>query len=232
MVTEKRVLVIYFSFSSQTRNLVQAIIAGLEENDVVVKTEILKPVKPLHFPLGNYYKTVKMMILTCFRMRIAIEPISDQCLEEYDLVILAGPTWSYNPSGPILAFLDRDGKRVLRNKTVLPLISCRGYWRLHYWGLKRLLNRCRAKILSPLIFTHTTNEPWRTIGVFLKLAGKVPEAGKSWFRRYYPKYGHSRDQIADAGKIGQTIAGYLKEEKGLDKMSFPIPVPFKKMGSR
>lgn len=227
-MTEKRVLVIYFSFSSQTRNLARAVIAGLKEKDVVVNSQLLKPIQPLHFPLRTYYKTVKMMFLTCFRPRIEVEPVGDLCLEEYDLVILAGPTWSYNPSGPILSFLDHDGKRVLQNKIVLPLISCRGYWRIHYWGLKRLLHRCQATVLSPVIFTHTTHEPWRTIGVFLKLAGKVPESGKSWFRRFYPKYGHSRDQIAGAEKVGQMIGGTLKDEKDLNSMSIPIPVPFKK----
>jgi len=228
-VTPKRVLVIYFSFSSQTRNLVRALIAGLKKNDVIVKTEIIKPVESLNFPIGTYFKTIRMMFHTCFRPRVEIEPIDDQCFEEYDLIIIGGPTWSYNPSGPILAFLDRDGSRVLKNKTVLPLISCRGYWRLHYLGLKKLLRRCQATVLFPVIFTHTTKEPWRTIGVFLKLAGKVPESGKSWFGRYYPKYGHSRDQIASAQLIGQTIGEILQAGKDLNIMFVPIPVPFKKI---
>jgi len=230
MVAEKRVLVIYFSFSSQTRNLIRSIIAGLEEKDMVVRTEVIRPVEPLHFPLGNYFRTVRMMLLTSIRQpRMEIEPIGDQCLEEYDLVLLAGPTWSYNPSAPMLSFLRRDGKRVLRGKKVVPLISCRGYWRLHLWGLKRLLRRCQATILAPIIFTHTTSEPWRTIGVFLKMAGKVPESNKSWFRRFYPKYGHNRDQIATARLLGTSIAISLKGGKKLEEMSFETPVPFKRV---
>lgn len=226
MATKKCVLVIYFSFSSQTRNLIRAIVNGLEEAGVEVKTEMLKPIETLQFPLKSYYKTIKMMIVTSLRSRIAIKPIGDQCLEVYDLILLAGPTWSYNPSGPILTFIDRDGKRVMQDRNVMPVISCRGYWRVHLWGLKKLLNRCGATIASPVIFTHTTREPWRTIGVFLKLVGKVPESGKSWFRRYYPKYGHSRMQIKEAERIGQAIGRHLIEEKSMQILSFPKPIPF------
>lgn len=231
-MSKKRVLVIYFSFSSQTRNLVRAIIEGLNGSDISVNVEVLKLVHPLHFPLKTYPRTLKMMFITCFRPRFEIEPIDPQCLEKHDLIVLAGPTWSYNPSGPILSFLDRYGNTVLKGNPVIPLISCRGYWRLHHWGLRRLLNRCGATVIAPLIFTHTTKEPWRTIGVFLKLAGKVPESGKSWFRRYYPKYGHSQEQIADAGKIGKTIADYLSSEKDLNDLSFPKPIPFKEIAGR
>ncbi len=226
IVTKKRVLVVYFSFSSQTRNLIRAIVVGLKKKDIDVQLEIIKPVEPLHFPLKTFYKTIKMMIITSFRWRVKIEPINDHCFEEYDLVLFAGPTWSYNPSGPILSFLDRYGNRVLQNRNVMPLISCRGYWRLHCWGLNRILVRCGAKLIPPIIFTHTTKEPWRTIGVFLKLAGKVPEAGKSWFRKYYPKYGHSRQQLASAEKIGQAMGDHLNEGKDIDTLTFPIPIPY------
>ncbi len=225
---QKRVLIIFYSLSSQTRNLIRALVSGLEEQGVEVTRESLQPVKPIHFPLGGYYKTVKMMVLTCFRMRLAIEPLNDVCNQDYDLVIVAGPTWSYNPSSPVLSFLDRDGKQVLAGRLVLPLISCRGYYRFHAWGLKRLLKKCGAKVLSPFVVTHTTEEPWRTIGVFLKLAGKVPEAGKSWIHHYYPKYGHSRAQIQDVKKIGKEIGSALSGDEDLSTLSFPLPLPFKK----
>ena len=105
------------------------------------------------------------------------------------------------------------------------MISCRGYWRVHYWGLKSLLNKCDVKtVLSPIVFSHPTPEPWRTIGVFLKLAGRTPEAGTSWFRRVYPKYGHSRKQVEKAGYLGKELGHDIQSGMELTGLSFETPI--------
>lgn len=212
-VGKKRILLLYFSFSSQTNNLVHALISGLEEYRIDVVREKLSPVKPLRFPIGTVTGTIQMMIVTFFRKRLPIEPISPQCFEKYDLIILAGPTWSYNPSGPILSLIDRDGDRLFKGQEVIPLISCRGYWRVHWWGLKQLLQKCGAMINNLLVFSHPNPEPWRTIGVFLKLTGSIPEK-KSWLQKKYRKYGHTRKQLEEAKRFGQMIGKEMSEGKG------------------
>ncbi|GAB4340002.1 MAG: hypothetical protein Kow0089_13350 [Desulfobulbaceae bacterium] len=221
---KKRILLLYFSFSSQTNNLVQALSAGLEEEGVEVVRERLTPLRPLRFPIGSISGTLWMMVVTFFRMRYPIEDLSSACFEKYDLTILAGPTWSYNPSGPVLSLLDRDGDRLFKDREVLPLISCRGYWRMHWWGLKRLLKSHGARVSNLIVFSHPNPEPWRTIGVFLKLAGKIPEK-KSWLRKKYRKYGHTRAQIEEAGRFGHLIGEELRrggtDMGGLD---FATPV--------
>lgn len=205
---KKKVLIIFFSFSSQTNNLIQALSRGLEQTDVEVTKERLIPVDQLRFPIGTVKGTLRMMLVTFLRKRIPIEPISEHCFAEYDLIILAGPTWSYNPSGPILSLFDQYGKKLFANRLVLPLISCRGYWRLHWWGLKRLLWKSCAKVVNLIVFSHPNPEPWRTIGVFLKLAGRVPEK-KSWFSHKYRKYGHSKKQLKEAKRFGKLLGNEL-----------------------
>ncbi len=165
-----------------------------------------------------------MMVQTFLRKRYPIQPLNPICFDHWDLIILAGPTWSYNPSGPVLSLLDRDGKSLFGGKIVLPFISCRGYWRVHFYGLRALLRRCGATVAAPIVFSHPTPEPWRTIGVFLKLAGKVPEAGNSWFRRFYPKYGHSREQVEDSRKIGVELGEAIKAGNALDRPLFSAHV--------
>jgi hypothetical protein len=223
-VNKQRVLIVFFSFSSQTRNLLQGLGKGLQEYDIDIEWQQLKTLKTLQFPLGSYIATLTMMLTTFFRKRMAIEELRPDCFSPWDLIILAGPTWSYHPSGPVLSLLDRDGERLFKNQKVLPFISCRGYWRMHHWGLRYFLQRKGAEILGPVVFTHPVAEPWRTIGVFLKLAGKMPESGKSWFRRFYPKYGHSKRQVNDAKAIGLIIGKYLQERNDLKSLRFPIPV--------
>ncbi|MFH2122883.1 MAG: hypothetical protein ABIJ50_05300 [Pseudomonadota bacterium] len=223
-MNKKRILIISYSFSSQTRNLLNGLIEGLEKSGVEVIWEQLTPVAELRFPIGTVSATFLMMVQTFLRKRYPVQAVSFRCFDQWDLIILAGPTWSYNPSGPVLSLLDRDGKKLFGDRVVLPFISCRGYWRVHYFGLRRLLRACGAKVVAPIVFSHPTPEPWRTIGVFLKLAGKVPEAGSSWFRRFYPKYGHSREQVADSRRVGFELGEKIMAGNSLDCPLFPAPV--------
>ncbi len=206
--TNKKLLLVFYYFSSQTNNLVQSLVEGLEGSDITVVQERLRPLVRLRFPIGTIGGTLRMMLVTFFRKRIPIEPLSPACFDSYDLIIVTGPTWSYNPSGPILSLFDRDGRRLFENKLVLPLISCRGYWRMHWFGLKNLLCKCGARVVNLIVFSHPNPEPWRTIGVFLKLAGRIPEK-KSRFAHKYRKYGHTRRQQEEAKRFGAMIGEEL-----------------------
>ncbi|MDJ0623468.1 MAG: NAD(P)H-dependent oxidoreductase [Desulfocapsaceae bacterium] len=211
-MTQRRVLIIYFSHSGQTRKLIQALAKGLEKSSVEVNLLQLKTVEPIQFPLQSVLATFKLMVVTFFRKRFAIQPVERSLVDGHDLIVLAGPTWSYNVSGPILSFFNNYGE-YLADCKVLPLISCRGYWRTHYWQLKYLLTKYKAHPLAPTVFLHPGAEPWRTIGVFLKLAGKKPEASPSWLARYYRKFGHTREQVEHAAEIGMALGKALQEAK-------------------
>jgi len=214
-----QVLIIYYSFSGQTGVLINRLAAGLKEQGVEVFFEKLKPVRHLRFPVGSILRTYVMMFATFFRRRIAILELSSKCSQNYDLIILAGPTWSYNPSGPVLSFLDRDGKDVLGGRWVMPLISCRGYWKLHGWGLRRILEKCGAHLPNIIAFSHPSPEPWRTIGVFLKIAGRNPERSVFLGKRY-SRFGHSNEQMEEAYRFGMQIGEALKGGTPLEAINF------------
>ena len=215
----KKVLILYYSFSAQTSGLVHRLGAGLEAQGVQLVCERLQPLAPRHFPIGTVPSTLFMMLATFLRMRMAIQPLPSSCWEHYDLIVLAGPTWSYNPSGPVLSLLDRDGAGLFAGQQVLPLISCRGYWRMHWLSLRWQLVRCGAKVVGRMIFAHPSKEPWRTIGVFWKLAGRVPERSR-WLGRHYPRYGHSREQQEQAFAFGVEISQALNRGSSLANLSF------------
>ncbi len=222
----KRILVVSYSYSHQTRNLLKKMIIGLEESGADVTWERLISEQELRFPIGTIPSTILMMFQTFLRKRFPVKPVDEKIFTEWDLIVIAGPTWSYNPSGVVLSFLDRDGERLFSGQEVLPLISCRGYWRVHFWGLKSLLKKCGSlTVADPIVFKHPTAEPWNTIGVFLKLAGKMPERGKGWFRKFYPKYGHSRKQIETACEVGRILGRELNAGKQAAELSFETPIP-------
>lgn len=214
-----KVLIIYFSFSGQTGILVNRLAEGLKEQGVEVFFEKLKPVKHLRFPVSGVFRTYVMMLVTFFRKRVPIEELSDKCDQEYDLIILSGPTWSYNPSGPVLYFLDRYGREVLGGREVLPLISCRGYWKQHWWGLRRKLKKCGAHFSNLIAFSHPNPEPWRTVGVFLKIAGKNPERS-GFISKHYDRFGHSSEQMEEARRFGLLIGEALKGDTQLATIDF------------
>ena len=216
--TPPRVLLLYYSFSGQTNGLLNNLGGGLRQEEIEVTFVKLRPLSPPRFPVGSIFGTFKIMLTACLRMRTPIHEPESKVWENYDLIILAGPTWSYNPSGPILDFIDRYGPRLFRGRTVIPVISCRGYWRMHWYGIKNLLQKCGANIANRIIFSHPTAEPWRTIGVFLKIAGKAPERSRLLSRRY-SRYGHSKEQLLEAERFGIDIANCLKEKRQLDSLN-------------
>jgi hypothetical protein len=217
--SKKQVLLIYFSFSGQTGVLINRFATGLKEQGVEVFFEKLKPVKHLRFPLGGIFRTFSMMLTTFFRIRVPIQELSSKCDQEYDLIILAGPTWSYNPSGPMLFFLDKYGKEVLEGREVLPLISCRGYWKMHWSGLRKKLQKCGAHFSNVIAFSHPNAEPWCTIGVFLKIAGKNPERS-GFISKHYDRFGHSNEQMEEALRFGVKTGEALKCNTQLTEINF------------
>ena len=213
-----RVLILYYSFSGQTTGLLHHLGLGLKNQGIDVTVEKVRPQDPPRFPVGAILPTLAMMVTTTLRQRLPIKEPDPAVWADYDLLILAGPTWSYNPSGPILDLIDRYGPRLFRNRQVLPLISCRGYWRLHWWGLRILLRRCGAQVTNRIIFSHPAPEPWRTIGAFLKIAGRAPERSRL-IGRYYKRFGHSKEQLAEAELLGEMLGAALAKHQPLAELN-------------
>jgi len=220
-----RVLLLYYSFSGQTTGLLNNIAAGLKRQGIEVNDIRLRPVTLLRFPIGSIPATIRMMLTTFLRARVTIKEPEAVIWDDYDLIILAGPTWSYNPSGPILDLIDRFGPRLFKDKKVLPVISCRGYWRMHWFGLKKMLEKCGANVANRIVFSHPTPEPWRTLGVFLKIAGKAPERSKL-LGRHYQRYGHSKQQLEQAEQLGEAIGACLRKRESLADLDLNPPMPF------
>ena len=81
------------------------------------------------------------------------------------------------------------------------------------------MKKCGATVPNLIVFSHPSKEPWRTVGVFLKLAGKVPER-ISWMEKHYRKYGHTRAQLDEAGRFGIQLAEVLVSGGDLGSIEF------------
>ncbi len=215
-----RVLLLYYSFSGQASGLVHRLANGLTSAGVEVAMERLHPEVPLRFPLGSIPRTLRMMFTSFLRWRVEIAPLPAVCFDSHDLIILAGPTWSYSPSGPVLRLLDRDGRQLFAGRQVLPFISCRRYWRYHFFYLKHRLTACGAFVVNRIVFTHPSPEPVLTLGVFLKIAGRNPEKSRL-LGKWYHKYGHSQQQLQEAERIGGLLGDSLRTGQDLAGLALP-----------
>lgn len=190
-----QVLIVFYSFTRQTKLMLNKFVEGLESEGVEVTMQRLVPITPYEFPFKSYWGLLKTTVEMFFLVRSAVEPIEEKCYGNWDRVIIAGPTWSYQPSGPVLDFLDRFGKDICEGQHVIPFISCRAYWRIHNQGLRRRLKRCGAAVVAdPIVFNHLAREPWRTIGLVMQMRGKMVRKDNSWFRKRYPEFGHNKEQ--------------------------------------
>lgn len=188
-------------------------IAGLESWGIEVVVERLEPYAPYEFPFRSNWRLARAMVRTFFCKPMPIRPIAESCHGDWDCIVLAGPTWSYNPSGPILDFLRRYGKMICGGKMVVPFISCRSYWRWHSFLLRRKLRGCGSLVGRPVVFMHPQREPWRFFGLVLQLRGKVVPRHYSWWKKRYPAYGHSREQGEEAVRVGSALGAWLLGEK-------------------
>ena len=204
-----RVLIIYYSFSRQTRKLVMAAENGLAASGVDVTLERLVPENRLKFPFASFMQTFYMMLITFFRKRMPVEALSSKAFEVYDMVIVAGPTWSFNPCGPMLSFLDRYCDRIFSGRRVLPIISCRRYWSFHWKYLKKRILKCGGIPVEPWAFNHPVAEPWNTIGLVLTLMGRNPKR-VAILKNFYTRYGHSNRQLEDMEKRAAALGRSLK----------------------
>jgi hypothetical protein len=208
-LTHKRALILYYSHTHQTRLLVKSFSQGLSRKGVEPTIQPLEPVKPYEMPFRNNWHLLHAMVETFFCRRMKIQPLPPHCFQGYDAIILAGPTWSYQPSGPMLSFLDLYGAELCAEKEITLIISCRSYWRIHWWQMKRKLAKIGATVSEPLVFVHPVKEPYRFIGLLLQLRGKMVMRKDTWFRRHYPGYGHSKAQLAVALSRGEELGRRL-----------------------
>ena len=210
-MAKKKVLIIFYSYTQQTRLLVKSFAEGVVQAGAEVELERIEPIAPYEFPFKNSWRLAQVMIRTFFRERMPVHDIDAVCAGDWDRIVLAGPTWSYHPSGPVLSFLDQSGKRIFAGKRVIPFISCRSYWRVHLWSLKRTLKSCGAHVEEAMVFDHPGREPWRFIGLLYQLRGKISSRDQAWLRRHYPGYGHSKEQRGEAKRRGESLARQIME---------------------
>lgn len=141
-----RVLFVYYSYTQQTRKVVEAMAEVLRgRNCEVVQapiefTDARYAKRFTVFPLRHVYRDLFGMIPAQIRGATGEIRIPDVAREgDYDLVCIGSPTWWMKTSMPIRSFLKSDAAgSVLNGKRFTAFVVCRRYWSFNLHAVKKL----------------------------------------------------------------------------------------------
>jgi hypothetical protein len=131
-----RVLLVYFTYTQQTRRVADTIadvlrVRGCEVRLAAIELTDGRYAKPFtRFPLPHPYWNVARMLPARIRRTTGRIQIPDEALVGvYDLVVIGSPTWWLGPSLPIRSYMTSEAAgRVLVNTRFAAFVVCRRYW--------------------------------------------------------------------------------------------------------
>lgn len=212
----KRVLVLYYSQTGQLSNVVKSFTDPLNQSDNVdIVYQNIEPKTPYPFPWG------KIEFFDIFPESVYMDGCKLQEFtnieeeDDFDLIILAYTVWFLSPSLPISGFLNSKYAKLLKNKPVITLITCRNMWIMAQEKVKDKLSSLGAKLIDNVVLidqggnvaTFITTPRWMWTGKKNSILG-------------LPKAGVSLDEIQRASRFGFAIKDAL--HLNLEKEGNPL----------
>ncbi len=141
-----RVLFVYFSYTQQTRKVVDVMADAFRERGCEVQQAAIEFTDARYaqrfsaFPLRHVYRDLFGMIPAQVRSATGEIRIPDEAQQgDYDLVCIGSPTWWMKTSIPIRSFLKSDAAgRVLNGTRFTAFVVCRRYWSFNLHAVKKL----------------------------------------------------------------------------------------------
>jgi hypothetical protein len=141
------VLFVYFTYTNQTRKIIDAMTEALRGRDVDVTLAAIEFTDPRYaerfkeFPMPHPFRELVGMIpAESPRRRPAKIVIPDVVTERgYDLVCIGAPTWWLSTDVPIRSFLQSEAAaRALQGKPFAVAVCCRRYWKHNLKTVRRM----------------------------------------------------------------------------------------------
>jgi flavodoxin len=145
--TKPSVLFVYFTYTNQTRKVMDAMAEVLRGRGCDVELAAIGFTDPRYagrfkeFPMPHPFRELVTMIpAEAPRRRPAEIDIPDVVTaREYDLVVIGSPTWWLSTDVPVRSFLESDtAGRVLKGKPFATAVCCRRYWKHNFKTVRRL----------------------------------------------------------------------------------------------
>jgi hypothetical protein len=182
---KKRVLILNYSQTGQLTEIIQRIAEPLQQDGSIdVHIETLRPLKPYPFP-WSFFTFLDAFPESAHQVPPALQPLTLNGDEDFDLIILPYQVWFLAPSQPITAFLKHPlAQKLLAGKPVVTVIACRNMWLQAQEKMKAQLQACGARLLdnvalvdpNPTLVTLFTVPIWMLSGK-RDLLKMLPPAG-------------------------------------------------------
>jgi flavodoxin len=145
--TKPSVLFVYFTYTNQTRKVMDAMAEVLRGRGCDVELAAIGFTDPRcagrfkEFPMPHPFRELVTMIpAEAPRRRPAEIDIPDAVTaREHDLVAIGSPTWWLSTDVPVRSFLESGtASRVLKGKPFTTAVCCRRYWKHNLKTVRRL----------------------------------------------------------------------------------------------
>jgi hypothetical protein len=199
------VLFVYYTYTQQTRIVVEAMAEVLRGRGCEVQLAAIEFVDPRSakrfeaFPMPHPFLEVLGMIPAELRRRPGQIRIPDVVTaRRYDLVCVGSPTWWLSTNVPIRSFSESDAARQALNGTPFAAaVACRRYWR-HNLKTVRKMGTERGSVFADGVHFRYVG------GQVRSLLALVSYLGSGEYRRRYLGIKNSADQSPGVPPAGGT----------------------------
>lgn len=205
----KRILVPLYSQSGQLRQIVEKILAPLQEIESFDVTILpIKPVTPFPFP-WPFFRFLDVFPESIHQVAPQLEPLALRETDEFDLIILPYQVWYLSPSLPIQALLqDPVFRHVAHGKPLVTIIACRNMWHLAQEKVKVSLHAMGARLLDNVVLTDQGG----TLATFITVPRWLWTGKKTAFLGFPPAGVHP-DEIKRSRRFGLALRDALLQDK-------------------
>jgi hypothetical protein len=190
-------LLVWFSQSGQTRDVVSAFADGLADVGWEVDRHELVPAHPYPFP----WKVTPMFGVITDVVKDEGVPIEQLDINgPYDLVLVGTQVWYLQPTPPVQAFLAEYG-HLVEGTDVISVISCRNMW-FHAARRLRLWSKANGARHLGEVVAIDQGQRWLTFFTTPRwlLTGRTDPV------LFFPPFGVSPDRLVELREVGRTVA--------------------------
>ena len=157
-----RVLLLYYSFTGQSRKVLEAAGDVFRERGCNVETAAIEFTDPKYaerfsqFPLRRVWPDM-LSVLQAQKKGLTGEIRTPDAVREgeYDLICIGSPTWWETASMPLRSFLKSDEARgVLNGKPFAVFVVCRQYWHKNVMAVRELAEQQGGRYVDEIHFTY------------------------------------------------------------------------------
>jgi hypothetical protein len=213
----KNCLIIYYSQSGQTYDIVRSITNPLAKN-YQLHFEELQPIDPYPFPWKG------MSFFQAFPESVKEIPCQLRSFSfddsiKYDLVILAYPVWYLSPPIPLSSFLQSEpGMKVLNGTPVITILGVRNMWVMAQERVKARIKEAGGQLVGNIVLT----DPYPNLVSVITIVRWMITAkrhGSGLYGKIFPPAGVPGESISKSSAFGEIIATESTLDEQLEKLN-------------